>query len=238
MADIDLSGMSVALMMSHRDSRDTTVPTANSVIRTITALHSYGIKFEWYSRTGGDLNLARNVMAEKLLESEHTHAFLLDSDLSWEPESVLRVLWHALRCDVIGACYLAKSHKKFWMVNTPETFTPDKHGCIPIVGMGLGFTCVHRKVFEQLAAKAPLYRHVQHNEPFPEIFRFDKVYSDWKGEKIPEMRGEDFAFFHDVRALGYTPMMDPSIELGHHGMAEFKGRFSEVLVRATPAAAA
>jgi hypothetical protein len=242
MADIDLSGMSVALMMNHRDARDTTVPTQNSIVRTMTALWAYDIKFEYFSSTGGDLNYVRNAAAERFLASEHTHALLWDSDLSWEPEPVLRVLWHALRYEVIGAGYLAKTFKPFWLVHTPETFKIDKYGCIPMTdentGMGLGFTCVQRKVFEELSAKAPLYRHVKHKEPLREVFRFDMFDSEYKGETFPEMRGEDFGFFQDVRALGYTPMMDPSIELGHHGMAEFKGRFSDVLKQATPAAAA
>lgn len=235
--DIDLSGLSVALMMNHRDERDITVSTDNSNIKTMTALWDYGVKFEWFKRTGGDLNLARNVAAENLVASKHNRAFLFDSDLSWEPESVLRILFHSLRYEVVGAGYRAKSPKPFWLVQTPDTFTPDKFGCIPITGMGLGFTCVHRTVFEQLSAKAPKYRHVQHNEPFPEIFRFENVYSDYKGEQVAEMQGEDFGFFKDVKALGYQPMMDPTIELGHHGMAEFKGKFSDVLARAVPAAA-
>jgi hypothetical protein len=237
MPDIDLSGLSVALMMSHRDARDITVPTMNSVVSTITALRNYDIKCEFFSRTGGDILLARNAMAEKFLGSEHNRSFLFDSDLSWTPESVLRILFHSLRYEVVGAGYRAKSERPFWLVQPPATFTPDKFGCIPIVGMGLGFTCVHRAVFEQLSAKAPKYRHVQHNEPFPKIFRFEKVYSDYKGEHVHEPQGEDFSFFKDVAALGYTPMMDPSIELGHHGMAEFKGSFSEVIARFEPAAA-
>jgi hypothetical protein len=234
MAGLDLSGISVAIMMNARDPKDTTVPTQNSLIATIMLLHNYKIKFEWLCNTGGDLCYARNLMAEKLLRSKHDRAFLIDSDLQWKPDDFLRILAFSLRYEVILVSYLAKTDKKFWLAHIdPAGAVPDEYGCIPVLSAGLGFACVQRKAFEELSAKAPLYRHVKHREPFPEVFRFDKVTPP--DDPVPDYRGEDAAFLADVRDAGMRTMMDPSIELVHWGMKGFTGRFADVL---TPAKAA
>ena len=51
-------------------------------------------------------------------------------------------------------------------------------------------------------------------DPIPSIFRCD--------DEGGEARGEDFAFFADVRALGYDVCLDPRALLGHVGTKNYK----------------
>lgn len=229
MSGIDLSGVSVAIIMVVRDERDTTVPTMHSMITTLEALHAFGVSYETQIYTGGMLTSSRSYTVKKFLQTKYTHAFFVDSDIAWKPDDFMKVLAYATIYEVIGAGYRHKSDPAFYLVNVEaDGVRADKRGCIPVTGMGLGFTCVQRHILEKLSAKARLIKNVQYKDLFPEVFRFDEVNG--------EARGEDMAFLADVRDLGYTPMMDPSIELGHLGNKLFSGRFADIIIPAAIAA--
>ena len=230
MSGIDLSGVSVAIIFVVRDERDTTVPTMCSGFATLQALHTYGVSHETCVHTGGMLTAARSWTVKQFLQTKHTHAFFIDSDLAWKADDFMKVLaYGAAYYEVICVGYRAKRDPPFYLVNVEaDGVRADERGCIPVVGSGFGFICVQRHILEKLTAKAPLKKNVQYKEPFPEVFRFDEVDG--------EQRGEDMAFLADVRDLGYTPMMDPSIELGHLGNKLFSGRFADIIIPAAIAA--
>jgi hypothetical protein len=230
-ASIDLSGLSVTLAMPVRDMRDITIPTMMSLIGTIQELNAYGIPYHVHVTLGDLIDHARSKAVERFLKTDSNRLFFFDSDIVWHKEDSIKVLAYSVEHEVIGAAYRAKKDPPFYLWHPGDNLNANVRGCIPVSGMGLGFTCIQRTVLEQLSAKAPVRSHTLHPEPFPDVFRFDRI------GPAGDLRGEDFTFFQDVRDLGYTPMMDPSIELGHVGMKEFWGRISDVLVRADAAAA-
>ncbi len=59
------------------------------------------------------------------------------------------------------------------------------------------------------------------DKPIARIFRCDSD-KGW-------FRGEDMAFFADVRALGYQTNLDPQIDLGHIGPKEYRGSILEAI---------
>lgn len=227
---IDLSGLSVMLAMPVRSVRDITIPTMMSLIGTINEMHRYGIPFETNVTLGDMIDHARSKIVDKFLKTARNRLFFFDSDIRWQAEDVIKLLAYSTDYEVIGAAYRAKRDPPFYLMHLDDGIAADARGCIPVGGMGLGFTCIQRTVLEQLTAKAPVRRHTLHKDPFPDVFRFDRVGEDG------DLRGEDFTFFADVRELGYTPRLDPAIELGHVGDAEYSGRVSDILVRAAIAA--
>lgn len=228
---IDMSGLSVTLAMPVRDMRDITIPTMMSLIGTINDLHSYGIPFEVNVTLGDLIDHARSKAVERFLKTDRNRLFFFDSDIVWHKEDATKLLAYSVEYEVVGAAYRAKKDPPFYLWHPGDGLRADARGCIPVSGMGLGFTCIQRTVLERLSATAPVRAHTLHEAPFPDVFRFDRI-----GE-AGDLRGEDFTFFSDVRDLGYVPMMDPSIELGHVGLKEFWGRISDVLVRADAEAA-
>jgi hypothetical protein len=55
----------------------------------------------------------------------------------------------------------------------------------------------------------------------PSVFRIDSV----DGGR----RGEDMAFFADIRAAGYKVMLDPTVDLGHVGRKVYTGSIRDAL---------
>jgi hypothetical protein len=76
-------------------------------------------------------------------------------------------------------------------------------------------------LIEQLANRAPVLRFPDIPEPIPHIFRCDD--SDGKA------RGEDMAFFSDIRDLGYQVNIDPNVTLGHVGPKEYRASILDYL---------
>lgn len=226
--DIDMSGLSVMLASPVRNMRDITVPTMMSLIGTINELNRYGIPFETNILLGDMIDHARSKLVDGFLKSPRNRLFFFDSDIRWKPADAIKLIAFSTEYEVIGAAYRAKRDPPFYLMHLDDGIRADARGCIPVSGMGLGFTCIQRTVLEQLTAKAPVRRHTLHQDPFPDVFRFDRIDGD--------LRGEDFTFLADVRELGYTPRLDPSIELGHIGDTEFSGRVSDILVAASIAA--
>lgn len=223
--------------MPVRDMRDITIPTMMSLIGTIQELNAYGIPYHVHVSLGDVIDHARSYAVARFLKTDSNRLFFFDSDIVWHKEDAIKVLAYSVEYEVIGSAYRAKKDPPFYLWNPHENWhaahqlRPDARGCIPVGGMGLGFTCIQRTVLEQLSAKAPVRAHTLHEAPFPDVFRFDRI------GPAGDLRGEDFTFFADVRDLGYVPMMQPSIELGHVGMKEFWGKISDVLVRADADAA-
>lgn len=74
---------------------------------------------------------------------------------------------------------------------------------------------------EELAERAPRLKFPDMREPIPHIFRID--------EDGIEARGEDMAFFADIRALGHKVWACADLKLGHIGPKIYRANFIDVL---------
>lgn len=225
---LDLSGVSVEIVMVCRDVNDINVATTGSLIDTVGLLREKGISYGTNIYIGGMLTGTRSDSVRQHLKKPYTHFFSVDSDIVWRAEDFLQILAYGTRYPVIGACYRAKRDTPFFLVNAEQGMRRDDFGCVPVNGMGMGFVCIQTPVLVTLSAMAERVQYPNHSEPIPEVFRFDKVGN--------ARRGEDFAFYSDVHDLGYQVMLDPSIVLGHIGSKDYSGRFADVLRPALVAA--
>jgi hypothetical protein len=210
MISLPLSGLSVMVAMpTHRDLDPQTVV---SLMGTADLLRTKNIPFELQMQAGGSVvSFARSKAAHYFLESNKNRLFWVDSDIVWKPEDFLKLVALSSRLEVVGAMYPSKSDPPTFFINYDEgaDVKTNEFGCIEVKGWGLGFTVVDRVVIEQLAERAPVRRFPDLDDPIPHIFRIDE-----DGEHV---RGEDMAFFADIKALGYSTWVDPTIELGHIG---------------------
>jgi len=111
----------------------------------------------------------------------------------------------------------------FMMDNLADDGVANEWGCIPTKGLGLGFSVIARPIIENLAARAPKLRFPGVDEPIPHLFRCDSI-----GDLF---RGEDVAFFSDIRALGHKVWLDPSITLSHIGSKAYTASVLDHLIK-------
>ena len=70
-------------------------PTMMSLIKTIMYFRDHSMKFAVATITDSLINRARNNMSAKFMGNEQfTHMMFIDADISWEPEDILKLLWH------------------------------------------------------------------------------------------------------------------------------------------------
>lgn len=229
----DLSGLSVVIAMPVRNVHDITVPTTVALVATTKLMCQYGIENDHHFHTSGTIFAARSRAVHRFLQTTANRLLWWDSDIVPKPEDLLQLLAWSTRYPVICASYTGKSDDPFFLINAdPGDVNADDWGNINLKGLGLGFSCMHREVLEKLSAKAPMKKYGPKQDPIPGVFRFDEVAREGYGE----WEGEDMAFFDDVRALGYTVMVDPRMEIGHVGDKTYYGRLINHILK--PAVAA
>ena len=205
-----------------------TIPwqTVQSISETCIGLQKENIPFIFQMVAGCSIvEHARTQVCNGFMNSSMNTLFMIDSDITWTFKDFVRMLALSTKMEVVSAAYPAKSDKTYFMLKgCAGELTSNEYGCVPIGGVGLGFTVVQRNVIKQLSDNA------------------QKVVFPWSaGERIPhifrcdidgnEARGEDMAFFDDCKALGYQLWLDPEINLGHVGYKEYTGSIKDAMVK-------
>lgn len=220
---VSLADVSVFLAMpAHRDIPARTVV---SLLGTLDLMRDKNIPFEIQIQNGGSIvTHARTKAVHSFLKTDKTRLFWVDSDIQWNPADFLRLLALSVKLECIGALYPAKHDPIEFLINFDDyELETNDFGCFDLKGFGMGFLCLQRHVVEKVSAAAPKLRFPDIDEPIPHLFRLD--------ENNGYARGEDNAFFADVRALGYKTWVDPSVKLGHIGQKIYAGDFMEMLTR-------
>lgn len=197
---------------------------------------------------------ARNEMlVDFLIDPTLTHVIWIDADISFDPNDVMRLL--RLDLDVVAAAYPVKSF--MWPIYPPAgaariertdfermstrfpvnigpglSGIPDANGVMEVAEAPTGFMVIKRRVFEALIQHYPQLRYVPDGRWSPEraalCYRFFDVTVD---ESTQRYLSEDYAFCHRWRAIGGKVFVDTTIELGHTGNHEFRGRLADALSR-------
>jgi len=215
--EVDLEGLSVCVGMPA--GRDLHPLTVTSLLRTQLICIQHGIPFQAVLVAGSAvIQWARDEVVDLFLETDANRLFWIDSDMIWEPDDFMRLLAISQQNEVVCASYPAKTEPATYFLSyEPDAaIESDNFETLSILGAGLGFTVMHRKVIEELCENAPkLYDEVSEKSSY-EIFRVGR---NAKGNR----QGEDMAFFEDVRKLGYRISLDISIKLGHVGNKIYRG---------------
>lgn len=217
MAKFDLTDVSVTLSMPV--SRDIPPATVRSLLETQAMCMGRGVPLDIEFGLGCTIFHARSKAAHSFLKSGNTRLFMIDSDIVWTGLDFMRFLALSTKMDCICATYTARVDPPIFHVSLDDAsaeIPANEYGCIPVNGVGLGFTVVTRELVKKLADQAPkiTFPHSMPGEQVAKIFVFD--------EDDTEARTEDMAFFSDIRKLGYTVNLDPSVTLGHVGSHEFR----------------
>jgi hypothetical protein len=191
------------------------IQTLSSYLDTQEACLRYGIKLDFGFATCSLVHHARTLLANTFLgKPEFNRLFWIDSDMQWTSVDFMKVLHHTLKHDCVAGVYPRRIDPTAYHVRfTDPAADPDEDGLVEIDATGLGFACIKRNVMAHLARLAPKLKHGS-QEAAPSIFRCD--------DDGTEARGEDYAFWADVKEQGYKVFADCTLTLGHVGSKVYK----------------
>ena len=215
----------VKVMMAIPGGRNPDWLTVTSILSTMMQLNDMQVPCEpGIIRHCAIVTKARDQLVDQFLSSDCTHMFWLDDDMVWAPDSFVRLLALATQVDVVAAAYPARKDPVTYFAKTENGKTDleaSELGLIEIEGIGLGFCCMARAAVEAVVEnKRVVYDQIA-QQSIRTVFRTDEFEGNF--------RGEDMAFFADIREAGFKVWCDPSIELGHLGTKEYRGRLLDVL---------
>lgn len=195
--------------------------TTMSLVKTINMLARLGIPVNVYLIAGSSIvEIARDVTLGKYLGGNERFLFWVDADIVWEAGDFLRMLRLTKELGIVCAAYPLKREPPDIILNFVEKEpTLNQLGCVEVYGTGLGFTCIKREIVEQFAKSKEKMYHCGSDTEILDAFRLDTTPGD---EGRRNSRGEDMAFFHDLRELGHRIWLEPTISLGHVGMKEYR----------------
>jgi len=198
--------------------------TTMSLAHTAYRCGAGGVILDICMEVRGIVTWGRDAVLDSLLKSEAEKLFWIDSDIVWEPDDFLKMVALSTQRNIVCAAYPTKTDDiDFQIAGTDAPQAADDLGLIEIEALGLGFTIMDRSVCESIASSVPKsHDHVLHRD-LPDVFRVDRVETG--------RRGEDIAFFDDLRGLGHKVYLDPTIMLGHVGEKVWKGRAIDTLKR-------
>lgn len=185
---------------------------------------------------------ARNTLVSQFMEmSEATHLMFIDSDITFEPELVHRML--VFDQDVVGGMYPAKA--LCW--NPPPQIDkrePPQTATLQYVGKfceggelerrgpfatgvycGTGFVMIKRRVIQRLIAAHPecLYTSDHVYTPTRSERKYYALFECMIDPETREYLSEDFGFCRLWRALGGQIWLDVEASLVHTGSHDFIG---------------
>jgi hypothetical protein len=151
-------------------------------------------------------------MAASFLRSDWSHLFWLDSDIDFEPEAVAKV-WN-MQADIGVGFYTMKREDRplsAWKNGKLLRLEDCPNEPFEVDLAGTGFMCIKREVLEAVAKTCEIAEGA--NGPYAAMF-MDPIY---KGVQD----SEDYFFCRKARECGFKVIGDPSVKLGHWGLARY-----------------
>jgi len=208
------------------------INTMLSVVRLVQQLSKNGIKVGINTMKSPLIHQARNYLTSVFLTTEYTHLLFIDSDVEFEPESVIRML--VAKKEIICTPYRVKAEQLDKHIYTVE-FKDPKH--IPIMPGGLveieagptGLMLIDRNVFEKIIKNN--YHLKINNEAIPNAGKSHEFYYNFFdfGFSDGYSMGEDISFCRLARGNDFKIYANTESTTQHHGSWAWKGKFKESL---------
>ena len=215
--------------------------TISSIISTrdILMQHGIGVGMMWVRDSL--VTRARNKLVTQFLESNYTHLFFVDTDISFSPDDFIRVL--NFNKPIVTAPYPIKKDGKIedgdasmgWCVNFPVgkyNFKDNDNGYKLCDYAGTGFMCIQRDVFKTILKKYPQIEYLTEVNAQKEV-KGIKEYAFFdcgiQGQGILEDKdntrrylSEDFYFCALWQQCGGEIWTDITSELKHIGIKTYE----------------
>lgn len=211
--------------------RKVEVPYMLSMLDTVRLLEMEGFEVHVQIPMQGALLVhTRNAILQRFIDLECDYALLVDSDIGWDPESVMRLI--VADKEISGGVYPARDGKGYKfeacseqdgrIIRCPETNLL-KMNFIPA-----GFMLLKRSAIEKMQQRFPELYY----EPKNSDSNFTKGYCLFNTEVWGnEFWGEDCVFCRRARETGLEIWIDPTIEFNHAGIV---GKLMDILTTDKP----
>lgn len=170
------------------------------------------------------IHYARAMMVAKFLASNSDVLVMIDHDVSWQADALLKIIDHPV--DLCAGIYPKRAEPIEYPVRwIPEQDLYAVNGLLEVEGVPGGFTKYSRACLEKMVEAYKDLNFVCSESPTG--FLCD-VFSDLRlgnGHKL----SEDFAFCARWRSIGGQVWFDPEIRMGHTGLKTFEGHLGEWL---------
>ena len=180
--------MKLAVALPHQGSIKT-----KTVISLVRMFKSLPFEYNFLTQEGSVLHENRRRLVKKAQELEATHLLFVDSDMSFEPDAVLKLLAHEK--DIIGV----HCNKRGLPLRTTVVLKPGQRELKDLDtcnALGTGFLLINMEVFKKIS------------EPW---FFWGL---DESGDTI---EGEDHWFCRKAKEAGYDIWVDLTQKVGHEG---------------------
>lgn len=182
--------------------------------------------------TVGDsiLPKVRNAFVARFLASDCTDLVMIDADLAWENDAVMRLLSHD--CDVVAGIYpMREEPLKYPCRRKPGVAFDAVTGLLEMELVPTGFLRMTRGCLEQMVGAYPELAYRDYNLPghvAHALFWFDLA-PDPDDPSINTIWGEDFSFCRKWRDVGGKIYADTLLHFKHIGQRAFAGCYADSL---------
>ena len=208
------------------------INTMLSVIRLVQQLARSGIKVGINTMKSPLIHQARNYLTSVFLTTEYEYLLFIDSDVEFEPESVMRMLVAKKR--IVCTPYRVKAEKLDKHIYTVEFKDPKNipflpGGLVEIEAGPTGLMLIERMVFERIIKNHPELKIK--NEAMPNAGKSHEFYYNFFdfGFNDGYATGEDISFCRLARENDFKIYANTESTTSHHGSWAWKGKFKESL---------
>ncbi len=194
-----------------------------SMAQSREALHKAGILTAHTILSGYcHVDDARNIVVRLFLSSDATDLVFLDADVSWEPESLVKLC--QFDCDLVGGVYPYRrdTGREGLPMRSLPGHLEAKDGLVEVEGLPTGFMRMRRGMLEKMAAASESFIHSD-GQKVPLLFYRDLL----DGGR----RGGDIGFCMRWREMGGQVFAAADLRLGHMGKVIVKDSYSAMLRR-------
>ena len=203
-----------------------------SVISLVQQLSKSGIAVGINTMKSPLIHQARNYLTSVFLTTTYQYLLFIDSDVEFEPESVLRML--VAKKEIVCTPYRVKAEpldKDIYTVEfkDPKTIPFLPGGLVEIEAGPTGLMLIDRKVFEKIMKKYP-YLKIK-NKATPNADKSHEFYYNFFdfGFSDGYAMGEDVSFCRLARGSGFKIYGNTESMTRHHGSYAWTGKFGESL---------
>lgn len=159
-----------------------------------------------------------------LNNTNYEYLFFLDADVGFNDDDFIKLLSH--KKEIVSGAYPMKTIPLKWNF-TLETPEKREGNLIAIQKIGIGFTLIHRSVFEKIIKKFgdelkyfPAHENINYKMTEKDFNNSYHFFHEYKLDNV--YLPEDLSFFQRVKDCGVQPWLDVSINLSHVGSHVFK----------------
>jgi hypothetical protein len=219
---ISLKGRSLMIGVPAYDSK-IDINSALNLIQVAGMAGQHGITMQVAHISGCSiLPKARNTLIARFIESKCTDFLFLDTDVTFKPEYIFRLMGIATTKDIVGGVYPKKNKDNELAVDllysspTASPIIEPEYGLYEAQHLPTGFMLIRRHVIEKMMEAYPELMYAETSEQLVCYALFDFQL------KNQSYYGEDYIFCQRARALGIQIFVDPLLELGHKMIIEPK----------------